>query len=50
MMIITAPRSASMDDKREGFVRESIRGHYCAASAEKCQMELAAAAHGRTRT
>jgi len=34
-MIITAPRSASMDDKREGFVRESIRGHYCAASAEK---------------
>jgi hypothetical protein len=26
MMIITVPRSASMDDKREGFVRESIRG------------------------
>jgi hypothetical protein len=49
-MIITAPRSASMDDKREGFVRESIRGHYCAASEEKCQTELAAVAHVRTRT
>jgi hypothetical protein len=60
MMIITAPRSASMDDKREGFVRESLvsesficetmGGHYCAASAEKMSDGIGGGRSWRTRT